>query len=288
MMVWSRDGIGTWGRNFSVGAWRPPALEPWKSFLLLSGPVLTVLGANGWTCIRRFEGRTCEKRTNCSLNNWSSFSKPSMSRCPSWTWRVFWTGTSRPYGTMTVFPLPYKIETLMKDLVKEFRDAFPDLSIPSLPQLLATISGASSNHFYATVVKSNDSVPMFHDVVRWMLQRDLLVTLHLRVRTVVPAALKARARRRRDERHDRRWHTEEEGAFRSRSRRGHKVRADSGISKTDLELFDPSPAWYMRRNAGAAEPPMRASTSTRRLKRRRQKHKWRRRKGSSESRGRGG
>jgi hypothetical protein len=176
----------------------------------------------------------------------------------------------------------------MKDVAEEFRDAFPDPFIPSLPQLLATILGASSNHFYATVVKSNDRVPMFHDVVRWMLQRDLLVTLHLRVRTVVPAALKARARRRRDERRDRRWHTEEEGVFRSRSRRGHKVRADSGISKTDLELFDPSPAWYMRRNAGAAEPPMRASTSTRRLKRRRQKQKRRRRKGSSESRGRGG
>jgi hypothetical protein len=33
----SRDGIGTWGRDFSV-AWRLPALEPWKSLLLLSSP----------------------------------------------------------------------------------------------------------------------------------------------------------------------------------------------------------------------------------------------------------
>jgi nitrogen permease regulator 3-like protein len=38
MMVGSRDGIGTWGRNLSVGAWRPHALEPWKGLLLLSGP----------------------------------------------------------------------------------------------------------------------------------------------------------------------------------------------------------------------------------------------------------
>ena len=30
----SRDGVGTWGRDFSV-AWR---LEPWKSLLLLSSP----------------------------------------------------------------------------------------------------------------------------------------------------------------------------------------------------------------------------------------------------------
>jgi nitrogen permease regulator 3-like protein len=67
-----------------------------------------------------------------------------------------------------------------------------------------------------------------------MLQRDLLVTLHLRVRIVVPAALKARARRRREGRRECGWHTEEEDAFRSGSRRRHKSRADSGISETDL------------------------------------------------------
>ena len=33
----SRGGVSTWGRGFSV-AWRLPALEPWKSLLLLSGP----------------------------------------------------------------------------------------------------------------------------------------------------------------------------------------------------------------------------------------------------------
>ena len=30
-------GLSTWGRGFAV-AWRLPALEPWKSLLLLSGP----------------------------------------------------------------------------------------------------------------------------------------------------------------------------------------------------------------------------------------------------------
>jgi hypothetical protein len=33
----SRGGVSTWGRGFSV-AWRLPALEPWKSLLLLSSP----------------------------------------------------------------------------------------------------------------------------------------------------------------------------------------------------------------------------------------------------------
>ena len=33
----SRNGFSTWGRGLSV-AWRLPALKPWKSLLLLSGP----------------------------------------------------------------------------------------------------------------------------------------------------------------------------------------------------------------------------------------------------------
>jgi nitrogen permease regulator 3-like protein len=105
---------------------------------------------------------------------------------------------------------------------------------------------------------------MFLDVVQWMLQRDLLVTLHLRVRIVVPAALKVRVRRRREELRERGWHTEEEeDAFRTRR---HKARTDSGASERDLELFDTSPAWYMRRGPSsqrgsasigeAVEPPI--------------------------------
>jgi nitrogen permease regulator 3-like protein len=33
----SPGGLSTWGRGFTV-AWRLPALEPWKSLLLLDGP----------------------------------------------------------------------------------------------------------------------------------------------------------------------------------------------------------------------------------------------------------
>lgn len=167
-------------------------------------------------------------------------------------------------GLKTVFVLPYRIEApyvpspfareicpqnlfSLKDLAREFQAAFPDPSIPSLPQLLATISGSSSNHFYGTVVKSKDRIPMFYDVIRWMLQRDLLVTLHLRVRIVVPAALKARVRRRREELRENGWRTEEEDAFRDR---GHRARADSGGSDGDFGLFG-APTWYTRRGPGS-------------------------------------
>ena len=97
------------------------------------------------------------------------------------------------------------------------------------------------------VVKSKDRIPMFYDVIRWMLQRDLLVTLHLRVRIVVPAALKARVHRRWEELRETGWQTEEEDRFRERR---HKARANSRGSDGDFGLFDSS-AWYTRRGPGS-------------------------------------
>ena len=101
---------------------------------------------------------------------------------------------------------------------------------------------------------------MFHEVVRWMLQRDLLVILHLRVRIVVPASVKARVRHRREELRENGWHTDEE----LRTGR-HRARADSGGSEGDFGLFD-EPPWYTRRGPGsqhsgasirgAIEPPI--------------------------------
>lgn len=88
---------------------------------------------------------------------------------------------------------------------------------------------------------------MFHEVVRWMLQRDLLVTLHLRVRIVVPASLKAMVRRRREELRENRWHAGVDDAFRTRRRR---TRTDSGGSEGDFGLFD-EPPWYTRRAPGS-------------------------------------
>jgi nitrogen permease regulator 3-like protein len=88
---------------------------------------------------------------------------------------------------------------------------------------------------------------MFQEVVRWMLQRDLLVTLHLRVRIVVPASLKVRVRHRREELRENRWHTGVGDAFRPRR---HRTRTDSGGSEGDFGLFDELP-WYTRRAPGS-------------------------------------
>ena len=89
---------------------------------------------------------------------------------------------------------------------------------------------------------------MFHEVVRWMLQRDLLVTLRLRVRIMVPAQLKARVRHRREGLRESRWHTEVDDAFRPRP---HRARTDSGGSEGDFgRLFDELP-WYSRHGSGS-------------------------------------
>lgn len=83
-------------------------------------------------------------------------------------------------------------------LTSDFEKEFSHPSIPSLPQILSTISTSSSqqsgNHFFACVVRSKELIPMYHDVVLWMLKRDMLITLHLRVRVIVTHDLKLQVR----------------------------------------------------------------------------------------------
>lgn len=45
---------------------------------------------------------------------------------------------------------------------------------------------------------SKDLINLYHEVVLWMLKRDLLITLHLRIRVVATADLKLRVRMARD------------------------------------------------------------------------------------------
>jgi len=92
----------------------------------------------------------------------------------------------------------------LSELSADFRQAFPHPLIPPLPKILATISTSASkqteNHFFASVVKSKEKelIRMYHDVVLWMLKRDMLITLHLRIRVVVTAELKRRVKEQRE------------------------------------------------------------------------------------------
>lgn len=91
----------------------------------------------------------------------------------------------------------------VSELSAAFREAFPHPLIPPLAQILATISASASkqteNHFFASVVKSKEKelIRMYHDVVLWMLKRDMLITLHLRIRVVATVELKRRVKEQR-------------------------------------------------------------------------------------------
>jgi len=61
-----------------------------------------------------------------------------------------------------------------------------------------SLSKQTDNHFFASVVKSKVLIPMYHDVVLWMLKRDMLVPLHLRIRIVATRELKLRVKAARD------------------------------------------------------------------------------------------
>lgn len=81
------------------------------------------------------------------------------------------------------------------DLSAEFSRTFKHPSIHPLPRLLSQITSSSSGqqsqkHFYASVVRSEELIPIFTEVVIWLLKKDLLVTLHLRIRVVVTPELK--------------------------------------------------------------------------------------------------
>ena len=84
----------------------------------------------------------------------------------------------------------------LSQLTVEFQEAFPHPAIPPLPRILATVSTSMSkqtdNHFFASVVGSKEFIPMYHDVILWMLKREMIVALHLRVRLVATSELKAR------------------------------------------------------------------------------------------------
>ena len=84
----------------------------------------------------------------------------------------------------------------LSQLTAEFQEAFSHPAIPPLPRILATVSTSMSkqtdNHFFASVVGSKEFIPMYHDVILWMLKRDMIVALHLRVRLVATSDLKAR------------------------------------------------------------------------------------------------
>ncbi|KAI0045843.1 hypothetical protein FA95DRAFT_1543270 [Auriscalpium vulgare] len=250
-LVYQGDGDTTdqnpWGPELSF-AWRLPSLEPWKSLLLLDGPegrewidvYASIRGSN----VREEDRMLAEQLIKFLEMADVTLSLVDMASLLDWDLEsqvfpiVRWLVHHRRAkvvdivhrGLKTVFTVPNQFDAPIKELATEFREAFPDRTIPSLPQLLSTISASSANHFYATIVKTKDRLPLYHDVVLWMLQRGLLVTLHLRIRIVVPVAVKQRVQRALKSRRKIRWQGEHE--------RGRRERSASASERDGAELDD--------------------------------------------------
>ncbi|THH15777.1 hypothetical protein EW146_g4754 [Bondarzewia mesenterica] len=294
--VSNRDG-NSWSRELSF-AWRLPSLEPWKSLLLLDDPgdkEWMGVDANLRAANVREEDRmlaeqlivflkmadvtlSCVQAYIALTSHWPlvhatlPFSLADMATLLDWDLEsqvfpiVRWLVHHRrakvvdvvDRGLKTVFALPVKIESPIKDLSKEFRQAFPDPAIPSLPHLLSTISSLSSNHFYAAVVKSKELVPTYHPVVQWMLKKDLLVTLHVWIRVVATAEIKNKVGRARK---SNRRTGKEESKMGRKAMTAHEE--EQLESEKDLEMLFDSPRWLPLSPKSAFEGKRRASGSRR-------------------------
>lgn len=68
------------------------------------------------------------------------------------------------------------------------------MSSPSAIQPYRSDRSDKDKHFFASVVSDKEQLPLYRRMVIWMLKEDVITTLHLRVRVVASARVKARAR----------------------------------------------------------------------------------------------
>ncbi|RPD68440.1 hypothetical protein L226DRAFT_548549 [Lentinus tigrinus ALCF2SS1-7] len=204
-----------WGPELSF-AWRLPALTPWKALLRLDDD-----DERGYELSMQLraaqlnpEERELAEQLLKFLDSASVYlSLSDLANLLDWHLEsqvypaVRWLVLHRRakivdvvHGSLkTVFSVPQKFPTPLATLSEEFARTFGQSGVPPLPKLLAMISTATyqqlANHFYATVVRSKDLIPLYGEVVLWMLKRDLLIRLHLRIRIIATAELKKRVRK---------------------------------------------------------------------------------------------
>ncbi|KAF8626403.1 hypothetical protein AX17_006570 [Amanita inopinata Kibby_2008] len=206
------DETLNWEREMNDG-WRLPSLAPWKSLLLLDGPEsfepyfhsggTQILPqdrplAEGLMRFLKTVNITLSLADVASLLDWDLESQiyPTVRWLVQHRWAKV-VDVVHP-GLKTIFTLPPKFSQPLSELVADFGSQFSHSSIPSLPNILAAIP-KTDNHFFAAVVKSKELIPIYYDIVHWLLKRDMLITLHLRIRLVATRELKIRARQQRQE-----------------------------------------------------------------------------------------
>ena len=139
---------------------------------------------------------------------------------------------------LTVAVPPFRLAKLTDDFQRDFSDP----SVPSLPQILSTISTSASKQsdFFSSVVRSKDLIPLYHDIVIWMLKRDMLITLHLCIRVVATQDLKMRVRLAREQAGPKRAKAGGRGARRTSEPRS---REDIGATADNTQISTSGTTW---------------------------------------------
>ncbi|CAL1716895.1 unnamed protein product [Somion occarium] len=201
--------VQEWGPEMSF-AWHLPALAPWKSLLRLDD------GEQGYELHMKLRGPQLNAEDRelaeqllkfldlasihlcladmASLLDWDLETQVY----PTVRWlihhrRAKLIDTVHP-GLKTLFIIAPKLPAPLARLSEDFAKVFGRTSVPPLPKLLSMITAPTddqtANHFYANVVKSKESIPVYHDVVAWLLKHDLLISLHLYIRIVATHEMK--------------------------------------------------------------------------------------------------
>ncbi|KAI0767975.1 nitrogen permease regulator of amino acid transport activity 3-domain-containing protein [Irpex lacteus] len=210
------DGAASWGSDMSF-AWRLPALTPWKALLRLDEE-----GEHGYELYMKLRGPQLNPEDRELAEQLLRFLEMStVTLCladlaslldwdlecqvyPTVRWLVRHKRAKLVdvvhSGLRTIFALPQTLPAPISTLTAEFVRTFNHPSLPPFPKLLSQISTSTSTsaHFYGAVVRSREMLSLYHEVVLWMLKRDLLITLHLRIRVFATPVLKEKVRMRRE------------------------------------------------------------------------------------------
>lgn len=194
----------SWGPGMAFG-WKLPALAPWKSVLLLDDSLNLrtphVDGDDhnlieGLVKFMEIAAVTLSLADMATLLDWDLESQ----LFPTVRWLVQHRRAKVVdivhTGLKTLFILPPKLPAPVRQLSEDFQREFAQQPVSSLPEILSAISTSSGTHFFDVVVQSKALIPSYQNVISWMLKRDLLVTLHLRVRIVATKELKLRVKHR--------------------------------------------------------------------------------------------
>ncbi|KAM5537190.1 hypothetical protein V8D89_009123 [Ganoderma adspersum] len=261
-----------WGPELSF-AWRLPALTPWKALLRLDDEddgqgyqlYMQLRAAQLHPEERELAEQLLKFLELASVN----LSLADMASLLDWHLEaqvypvVRWLVMHRRAKIVdvvhsslkTVFSVPQKFPSKLATLSEEFSKRFAPAGVPPLPKLLAMISTAThkttANHFYATVVQSKDLVTLYLGVVLWMLKRDLLIRLHLRIRIIATDELKKHVRQsweqhiaRKRSRSRGHSHTRRRGSESGRQTRRHGGNSDEKTAPDFETASDSSPVEY--------------------------------------------